>query len=143
MPRDCHKVISLTAVIVAPTSVACVLLVAGCAESGANSSKKEAASTACSHRNCTACSIRNQTEVFRRSELASLLVHRALRSNQRLLNFLQRLRNSDCRQGQIWELLGCIHTQQQFLARLAADPRPGQLIRFDWLYWCLLTIENF
>ena len=85
----------------------------------------------------------SETEVLRRSELAALRVHRALRSNQSLLEFLQRLRRSDRRQGQIWELLGRIHTQQQFLARLAADPRPGQLIRFGWQYWGLLTTENF
>ena len=94
----------------------------GCADSGANPSK---------------------TEVFRRAEYASVIVHRALRSNERLLEFLQRLRRSDRRQRQIWVLLGSIHTQNQFLARLAANPQPGVLIQFGYQYWRLLTVVNF
>jgi hypothetical protein len=72
-----------------------------------------------------------------------VLVHRAVRSNERLLNFLYRLRRSDRKQRQIWVLLGCTHTQQQFLATLATDPQPDQLIRFGWQYWRLLIVVNF
>jgi hypothetical protein len=85
----------------------------------------------------------SKTEVFRRAEYASVRVHQALRSNEHLLIFVQRLRRSDRRQRQIWLLVGLIHTQQQFLARLAVDPQPDTLIRFAWQYWRLLTVANY
>ena len=122
VPRCCHRVIALAPVSVAPSSDSLRPVRRGCADSGANPSK---------------------TEVFRRAEYASVIVHRALRSNERLLEFLQRLRRSDRRQRQIWVLLGSIHTQNQFLARLAANPQPGVLIQFGYQYWRLLTVVNF
>ena len=87
----------------------------------------------------------SKTEVFRSAEYASVRVHQALRANQCLLDFVQRLRRSDRRQRQIWLLLGCIQTQQQFLAELGGppDPPPGVLIRFGWHYWSLLTGQNY
>jgi hypothetical protein len=60
-----------------------------------------------------------------------------------MLDFVQRLRRSDRKQRQIWLLVGLIHTQQQFLARLAADPQPDTLIKFGWQYWRLLTVANY
>ena len=88
-------------------------------------------------------SLQTETEVYRRADYAAGLVHSAIRGNERLLSFLQRLRRSDRRQRQIWLLLGCIHTQQQFLARFPGIRNPDQIIGFGLQHWRLLTVVNY